>query len=62
MWVLAIIYLLVLVAVVATALGDGWGPAFLGFGFAAWAALILLSGLRRPFSSPVSARRRRTEE
>ncbi len=49
MWVLAVIFLLALVAVLATALGDSWGPALLGFGFAAWAALILLSGLTGPF-------------
>jgi UPF0716 family protein affecting phage T7 exclusion len=61
MWVLAIFYLLALVAVVAKALGDGWGLTLLGFGFAAWAALIRLSGLRGPFSSPESTKRRRTE-
>ena len=49
MWVLVVISLLALVAVVATALGDGWGPALLGFGFGGWAALILWSGLGEPF-------------
>ena len=49
MWVLVAIALLALLAVVATALGNGYGPALLGFGFAGLAALILLSGLGEPF-------------
>lgn len=49
MEILLVIGLIALVAVVASALGEIWGPLLIGLGFAGWGSLILVSGYTSPW-------------
>jgi hypothetical protein len=45
MWIIGVVALLVVVAIIGTALGQVWGPLLLAVGAAGWGVLLLLSGL-----------------
>lgn len=49
MEILLVIGLVALVAVVASALGEVWGPLLIGLGFAGWGSLVLVSGYISPW-------------
>ncbi len=49
MAVVVVIVLLALAAVLAAALGNGWGPAILALGFGGWALYVLLPGYDWPW-------------
>ena len=49
MTLLVIVALVALVAVLACALGQLWGPLLLGLGFAGWGAVCVFGGYRSPW-------------